>query len=66
MRPAVKGCPDCGGEMIAVEYGYGHPHRYDGVSEYACTTRGCGARFGRWSGKRLADGESEPRYGGKQ
>lgn len=54
-------CPDCNKEMIGVEYAYGSPNRYDGVSEWACSK--CGARYGRWTGRKLADGESEPRYG---
>jgi hypothetical protein len=48
---------------IGVEYGYNHPARYDGVSEWNCPD--CGYREGRWSGKALADGEYEPRWGGK-
>jgi hypothetical protein len=59
----VSSCPDCGGEFTGVEYPYGHPDRYDGVSEYWCL-QGCGARFGRWTGRRLLDGEHEPRFGG--
>jgi len=42
-------------------YGYDSPHRYDGVSEWHCLD--CGCRWGRWSGKILAPGEVEPRYG---
>ena len=44
-----------------VEYDGMHPEHYDGVSEIAC--HDCGARFGRWSGKELANGEFEKRYG---
>lgn len=55
-------CKKCGSENIMmVEYTHDHPEHYDGVSEIEC--RDCGARFGRWSGKELADGEAEPRYG---
>lgn len=48
--------------LIGIEYAYGHPHRYDGVSEWMCPD--CGYREGRWSGRALAEGESEPRFGG--
>jgi hypothetical protein len=50
--------------VIGIEYSYESPDRYDGISEYQCAD--CGARFGRWSGKHLKDGESEPRFGGKK
>lgn len=33
---------------------------YDGVSEWRCA---CGKRWGRWTDKRLIDGELEKRYG---
>lgn len=57
-------CPDCEKLMIGVEYGYDSPDHYDGVSEWWCPDNdGCGVRIGRWSGKRLVDGETEPRYG---
>lgn len=56
-------CPDCNSLVIGIEYAYPHPDRYDGVSEWRCSDESCGARFGRWSGKRLADGETEPRWG---
>lgn len=49
-------------QIAGVEYAYGSTERYDGVSEWACGS--CGAREGRWSGKRLAEGEIEPRFGG--
>lgn len=45
--------------IIGVEYQGG----YDGVSEWRCPD--CGRREGRWSGKVLEDGETEPRYGGQ-
>ena len=58
-------CKKCGSEnIIMVEYAYGTPERYDGISEIDC--RDCGARVGRWSGKELADGELEKRFGGDQ
>ena len=47
--------------LIGVEYPYDHPERYDGVSENRCPD--CGVRVGRWTGKVLTDGESEPRFG---
>lgn len=47
--------------MIGVEYTYDHPEHYDGISEFRCPD--CGARVGRWSGKRLDDNEFEPRFG---
>lgn len=57
-------CKKCGSNnIIMVEYEFGHPEWYDGVSEIEC--RDCGARFGRWSGKELKDGEVEKLYGGK-
>lgn len=46
---------------IGVEYEYGHPERYDGVSEWRCPR--CERREGRWTGKVLTDGASEPRLG---
>lgn len=40
------------------------PCDYDGVSEWrCCSDGGCGARFGRWSGVQLFDGQIEGRYG---
>jgi predicted RNA-binding Zn-ribbon protein involved in translation (DUF1610 family) len=47
--------------VIGVEYSHEVPEHYDGMSEYRCPD--CGARFGRWSGRQLAEGEAEP-YGG--
>lgn len=46
---------------IGVEYVYGSPNRYDGVSEWLCPE--CEVRVGRWTGKVLAEGEQEPRFG---
>lgn len=48
--------------VIAVEYSYDSPNRYDGVSEWRCPD--CGRREGRWSGRVLEDGEEELRFGG--
>lgn len=57
-------CKKCGGTtFIGIEYPYGHPERYDGISEFLCDS--CNARWGRWSGKELKDGECEKRFGGK-
>jgi len=55
-------CPECKEHMIGVEYWYTSPNRYDGVSEWMCLP--CDIRIGRWSGKRLAEGEEEKRFGG--
>lgn len=59
-------CPDCGGEIVMVQYSYHSPRHYDGISEHACMND-CGFRVGRWCGKRLQKGESEPVFcnGGK-
>lgn len=75
MSLAIAGkCPACDTQLayardgqiyyrtIGVEYGYDHPARYDGVSEWRCPD--CGYREGRWTGRTLGDGEYEPRYGG--
>jgi hypothetical protein len=57
-------CKKCGSKnIVMIEYGYNSPERYDGVSEIDC--KDCDARFGRWSGKELAEGELEKRFGGK-
>lgn len=58
-------CPDCGKPMVSVEY-RGTSEDYDGTSEYACPTDGCGVRIGRWTGQRLTTGQIEPRYGVKR
>lgn len=57
-------CQNCSSfKVLSVQYDYDSPHHYDGISEYWCMD--CGLREGRWSGKILKDGESEPRYGGE-
>ncbi len=71
-----KTCPDCRAvhPWIMVQYGRfsgtrkelsEHPCHMDGYSELQCGS--CGARFGAFSGKRLAgtfeDGEHEAPYG---
>jgi hypothetical protein len=59
-----KTCAKCGSANIAyVEYEGTHPDHYDGASEIACLD--CHARFGRWSGKELAEGEAEKKPVGK-
>lgn len=68
---SINGCtPHCCGpdgkrgpfsRLLGLEYEYGHPQRYDGVSEWICPF--CETRWGRWTGKILGDGEYEPRYG---
>lgn len=58
-------CKKCGSKNIfGLEYAPGHPDRYDGISEIVC--KDCNARFGRWSGKELIEGETEPRFGQKK
>ncbi len=55
-------CKKCGSKnIVMVEYEPGSPEHYDGVSEIQC--QDCGVRFGRWSGKELAEGEIEKRWG---
>jgi len=52
-------CPQ--DQLLGIQYGIGHPHHYDGVSEWRC--RGCGVRIGRWTGNILIAGQWEPRFG---
>jgi Zn ribbon nucleic-acid-binding protein len=60
----MEKCPKCQEKkIIGIEYGYGHPERYDGVSEWLCAK--CGYRQGRWTEKELKNGDVEQRYGGK-
>ena len=55
-------CQKCNSaHTIMVEYDLMHPDHYDGVSEILCFD--CKARFGRWSGKELEEGEFEPVFG---
>lgn len=49
--------------LVGMEYPYGSPERYDGVSEWFCPS--CETRWGRWTGKVLTDGQVEPRFGGQ-
>ena len=50
--------------IVGIEYWYGHPARYDGISEWCC--RSCKRRWGRWSGRELLDeADYEPRWGGE-
>lgn len=54
-------CALCGNiDLMGCQYDYGHPNHYDGISEWRCS---CGARTGRWTGKILAEGESERKFG---
>jgi len=61
MRPCACGEHFATKDIIGIEYAYGDPNRYDGVSEWLFPD---GHRVGRWSGKLLADGEPELIYGG--
>jgi len=61
---STAACLSCGKKNLeGVEYGYGSPHHYDGVSEWKCPD--CGTRVGRWSMKILKEGEREKPYGGE-
>lgn len=54
-------CPVCGKLFdFGLEYAYGSPARYDGVSEWQCIE---GHRWGRWSGRVLYDGDVEWPHG---
>lgn len=73
-------CPKCGADLRGAEIpeksrklygdkthfhrviGVEYEHGYDGVSEWRCPD--CGYREGRWTGRALQAGETEPRYGG--
>lgn len=58
-------CPNCdSAEVYGVVYSVTSPNYYDGVSEYDCMS--CGSRYGRWTRKKLTDGEEEPRFGGSE
>lgn len=60
-----KECRKCGSaDIVFVEYEGTHPDYYDGVSEVMC--KKCGTRFGRWSNKELAEGETEKRWGRRE
>ena len=59
--PIVNKCPDCHNIMIGIEYSHDHPEHYDGISEWQCPN--CKLRLGRWTNKRLRDGEIEHRMG---
>lgn len=48
-------------KIIGIEYASGEPESYDGISEYTCPH--CKTRWGRWTGKELAKGEVEKRFG---
>lgn len=55
-------CGHSADKATGCEYPYGHPGRYDGVSEWICGT--CGTRFGRWSGRVLVGDDYERRWAG--
>ena len=56
-------CKNCNSEnVVLVEYNMLDTFHYDGTSEIKCMD--CNARFGRWTGKELKDGEQERPYGG--
>ena len=61
LPPIEMQCPQCGRQLVGVEYHVSDPDHYDGVSEWWCPN--CGYRRGRWSGILLGEGETEPRYG---
>lgn len=64
-KKLIKKCRKCGSRQITyIEYPLNDPDHYDGISEILCEK--CGARFGRWTGKKLKDGETEKRYGGER
>ena len=52
-----------GKDVVGIQYSPRHPEHYNGISEWQCML--CRARIGRWTGKALADGESEKRFGGE-
>jgi hypothetical protein len=43
-------------KLIGIELPYDDPHHYDGVSFWMCAA--CGARWDRWSGQLVKQGES--------
>lgn len=49
---------------VGAEYAFDDPLHYDGISEWQCPD--CGARVGRWSGRKLNEGEGERPFGGKR
>ena len=58
-RPVCEACGD--DHFSVVVYDREHPEYYPLGSEMAC--EGCGARYGRWSNRRLHGQEAEKRYG---
>lgn len=59
-----ENCKKCGSDnIVMVEYSWDSPEYYDGISEIKCMN--CSVRIGRWSGKELADGEVEKKFGKK-
>jgi hypothetical protein len=63
-KDPVETCPHCGTDLWGVEYAYGDPDRYDGVSEWVCpnpSIEDSHYRLGRFSRRVLRKGEKEPR-----
>jgi len=54
-------CPRCKSTSITGKEYIGTLEDYDGVSEWRCNE--CGTRWGRWSGRILANYDIERRYG---
>jgi hypothetical protein len=50
-------------DMYGVAYAETSPNYFDGISEYACGS--CGARYGRWTRKKLEGDTEEQVWGGK-
>lgn len=48
-------------QPFAIEYSYDSPEHYDGISEFQCPR--CRRREGRWTGRVLTGGGTEPRLG---
>lgn len=57
----MEKCPNCkSNNIMMMEYAYGNPKQYDGISEIAC--QDCGKRYGRWCKQELMTGETENRF----
>lgn len=56
-------CSRCDKNVMALscQYDHDHPEHWDGASEFSCPR--CGRREGRWTGRVLTGGASEPRFG---
>lgn len=69
----IEKCPKCDSPIIMVEYSYGSPKSYDGVSEIICPRDAESDislshwRIGRWCGQELVGHQSEnPHCDGKE